>query len=281
MTSPPPKDVWAPPPGLRALQRLEFPGKLGLCERLFAARLASQGVRWVQTAPGPGWRLDLGNPTHRWIAYGWYEGPSLWRWLRRHGAEFRTIVDSGANIGQTVLYFATLLPRARILAYEPGRAARQWLEEGVAANGLRQVAVHAAGLGASPQNAFLGNVGAGGLHGSWNQVNASEGEPIEIVTLDGELDRHGIEALDLWKLDVEGYEMEALSGAARSLASGRVRAVYQEIGSAGAESIAFLRRHGYTPWRLRDSGRPEPLHGLTPMENALFLAPGHPSAAPP
>ena len=90
-------------------------------------------------------------------------GASLWRWLRRHGAEFRTIVDSGANIGQTVLYFATLLPRARILAYEPGRAARQWLEEGVAANGLRQVAVHAAGLGASPQNAFLGNVVAGGL----------------------------------------------------------------------------------------------------------------------
>ena len=279
--SPPPKDFWAPPAGLRLLQRVEFPGKLGLCERLFAAALARQGVRWVRTAPGPAWKLDLDNPTHRWIAYGYYEGPSLWRWLRRHGGDIGTIVDSGANIGQTVLYFASLLPRVRILAYEPGKSARQWLEEGVAANGFERVEVRKAALGAAGGQACLGSVGAGGLHGSWNHVHPTEGEPIEIVALDDELDRQGCAVLGLWKLDVEGYELEALAGAARSLAAGRIRAVYLEIGQFGAESIALLRAHGYTPWRLRDSGRPEPLQSHTSMENALFLAPGHPSVPSP
>jgi len=96
-----------------------------------------------------------------------------------------------------------------------------------------------------------------------------------------ELDRQGCAVLGLWKLDVEGYELEALAGAARSLAAGRIRAVYLEIGQFGAESIALLRAHGYTPWRLRDSGRPEPLQSHTSMENALFLAPGHPSVPSP
>jgi FkbM family methyltransferase len=279
MNPPPsPPDFWAPPAALRLLQRWEFPRKLGLCERLFAPALARQGIRWVRTARGPVWKLDLNNATHRWMAYGYYEGPSLWRWLERNAATIGTIVDSGANIGQTVAGFAQLLPRARIFAYEPGREARQWLEDSVAANGFGMVTVRPAGLGAARGQAHLENVGAGGLHGSWNHVNPSKGEPIEIATLDEELDRHACAALDLWKLDVEGYELEALAGAARSLAAGRIRAVYVEIGQFGPESIAVLRQHGYTPWRLRDSGQPEPLQSYSSMENALFLAPGHPSA---
>ena len=114
-----------PLPGLlRCLQPREFPRKLGICDRLFGRALAGAGICWVRTAPGPVWKLDLGNQTHRWIVYGSYEGPAFWHWLRRDGAGTRTIVDSGANIGQTVLYFASLLPAARIFAYEPGSAAR-------------------------------------------------------------------------------------------------------------------------------------------------------------
>jgi FkbM family methyltransferase len=279
MTKPPNDQAGIPlelPLGLRLVQRIEFARKLGFCERLFGAALARHGVRWVRTAPGPLWKLDLANPTHRWIVYGSYEGPALWRWLRARAGSIGSVVDSGANIGQTVLYFAALLPRARILAYEPGRGAREWLAECVAANGFKGVVVEGAGLSDARGSARLGNVGGDELHGAWNKVNAADGETIELAPLDEELDRHGIAALDLWKLDVEGYELQALRGAARSLASRRIRAIFMELGHAQSESAAYLGEHGYTGWDLADSGRLTPLSGgeRSDWGNALFLPPG-------
>lgn len=273
----PPDDSREPlrlPAALRLVRRLEFPRKLGLCERLFGAALARRGIRWVRTAPGPLWKLDLANPTHRWIVYGGYEGAGWWRWVRAHAGELGTIVDSGANIGQTVLYFARLLPQARILAYEPGAAARAWLEESVAANGFGRVQIQSVGLGASPLMARLNPVGGPELHGSWNRVGGEEGEPISVEPLDRELERQGVERLDLWKLDLEGYELEALRGASASLQAGRIGAVYMEVGEEGAPSVAHLRGLGYTPWTVRPSGALRPMEERHDWGNVLFLPPG-------
>jgi len=261
------------PAGLRFLAGVEFGRKIGLCEMIFGAALARNGICWVRTAPGPIWKLDLGNPTHRWIVYGSYEGPSLWRWLKAHAASVNTVVDSGANIGQTVLYFATYLPEARIFAYEPGRNARLWLEEGVAANEFSRVTVVPKGLSNQAGSSRLASEGGSELHGAWNKVNPSEGEAIELVALDAEIERLGIAQVDLWKLDVEGHELEALKGADRSLAARRIRAISLELGDAKSESADFLKRHGYNGWDLGNSGRPKPLGKHTPWGNALFLPP--------
>jgi FkbM family methyltransferase len=276
MTSAPADSPGTPlglPLALRLVQRFEFPRKLGVCESLFGASLARRGVRWVRTAPGPLWKLDLANPTHRWIAYGSYEGPSLWRWVRGRAGAIRIVVDSGANIGQTVLYFAALLPGARILAYEPGARAREWLEEGVAANAMAGVRVLAAGLSSATGTARLGAVGGAELHGAWNRVGAADGDEIALAALDDELDRLGIASVDLWKLDVEGHELEALRGARRSLSAHRIRALYMELGESDSESMALLESHGYTAWNIRDSGRLEPLREHDRWGNGLFLAP--------
>jgi FkbM family methyltransferase len=280
-SAPPEKDLLPLPRALRWLQRFEFPHKLGLCDRVFGRRLARHGIRWVRTAPGPVWKLDLANSTHRWIVYGCYEGAGWWRWVRARAGQIGTIVDSGANIGQTVLYFAHWLPEARILAYEPGRAARLWLGEGVEANRFGRVRVEASGLGAAPGRARLSAVGGSDLHGSWNLVNAAEGEPIEIAALDAELDRHAFATLDIWKLDTEGYEIEALRGAAAALARGRIRAIHMEVGISGEESVSFLRARGYTAWDILPSGTLRPLGRCAAWGNALFLSPGHPAAPSP
>jgi FkbM family methyltransferase len=261
------------PLGLRLVRGFEFPHKLGLCDQFFGKTLARDGIRWVRTAAGPIWKLDLSNPTHRWIVYGSYEGPSFWRWLRARTGSLNTLVDSGANIGQTVLYFATYLPQARIFAYEPGQAARKWLEEGIAANGFDKVTVVPAGLSSAPGDARLGSVGGAELHGAWNQINAADGESVALVRLDQELERLGVDQVDLWKLDVEGHEMQALQGARHSLAAGRIRAVYMEMGAAKSESADFLKNHGYIGWDLGNSDNPKPLGRISQWGNALFLAP--------
>ena len=97
---------------LRFLQRRDFPRKLGVCDRLFGRALDVHGIAWVRTAVGPVWKLDLANVTHRWIVYGYYEGPELWRWLLAQRGAVRTIVDSGANIGQMVLMYLRFGPPA-------------------------------------------------------------------------------------------------------------------------------------------------------------------------
>jgi len=265
------------PRSLRWIQRREFPRKLGLCDRLFGRTLARHGVCWVRTAAGPIWKLDLNNATHRWIVYGCYEGPGFWCWLRAQRPAIGTIVDSGANIGQTVLCFASVLPAARLIAYEPGSAARDWLAEGVAANGLSRVTIEAFGLGAAPGEAFLAAVGPSDRHGAWNRIDTAEGEPVRVVTLDTELDRHQIALLDLWKLDMEGYEIHAVRGAARALAAGRIRAIYAEAGFSGRETAAFLLALGYSVWGIRADGCLVSWRDTGQCDNALFLAPGHPA----
>jgi len=48
------------------------------------------------------------------------------------------------------------------------------------------------------------------------------------VTIDDYLDRNNIEAVNLMKMDIEGYELAAVRGAARSLQSRRIQTVYFE-----------------------------------------------------
>jgi FkbM family methyltransferase len=262
-------------PLLRVLRRGEFRGKLRLLDRLFGRALARHGTAWVETHPGIPWELDLANPTHRWIVYGYYEGPAFWHWLLRNRTHIRTVVDSGANIGQTTLYFVRLLDDAHVYAYEPGTAARAWLTRGIERNHLTNVTLSPAGLAASPGQAFLKSVGDEKHHGSWNRLDASEGEAIPIVTLDGEMARLGLERIDLWKLDMEGGEPAALAGAAQALAAGRISAIHAEIlGDSGPGVGRTLESYGYRPFVARRD-RLVPATGPLAREgdNALFLHP--------
>jgi hypothetical protein len=96
--------------------------------------------------------------------------------------------------------------------------------------------------------------------------------------LDEEIARQGLAVIDVWKLDLEGYELPALHGAALALRAGRIRAVHMEIsGDAGSTAAReFLTACGYQGYTVSAFGRPRPVTGIRPFENLLFLAPGHP-----
>jgi FkbM family methyltransferase len=262
---------------LRLLRGVEFPGKLGLMERLFARSLSRHGTAWVETRAGIPWELDLATPPHRWIVYGFYEGYAFWRWLLANRGRIRSVVDSGANIGQTTLYFSTQLPGVRVLAYEPGGSARAWLSRCVERNRLANVDISAAGLGAARGEAFLRPCGDASTHGSWNRLDASEGDRIEIVSLADEANRLGLERIDLWKLDMEGAEPAAIAGAIPLLEAGRIGAVHAEImGDSGPGVGRTLESYGFKPYVAR---RNRLVPAVSPLaregDNALFL---HPSS---
>ena len=114
-----------------------------------------------------------------------------------------------------------------------------------------------------------------------------------MVKLDTYLAEKGIEAVALMKLDVEGYELAALRGAAEALERRAVAAIYFEYFekylvrvAPPAALIAFLDEAGYEVCFCRDydlSGVGGPTHTLAAglPGHGLPLTPtrGHPRPA--
>jgi FkbM family methyltransferase len=106
-------------------------------------------------------------------------------------------------------------------------------------------------------------------------IAADGADPVPNVVLDEYLERRGIGRVALMKMDIEGLEPLALAGARRSLASGRIEAVYVEL------SAPNLRRQGFSPPAvlsvLRETGcevffvrRSDLEHGLAPGPSVVL-----------
>jgi FkbM family methyltransferase len=257
---------------LRWLQSINFPHKLGVCEKLFGRIIANQKICWVQTAAGIPWKLDLENPTHRWIVYGKYEGSGFLNWAKAFLPPNGVVVDSGANIGQVLLYLSLWLTQGKVLAFEPGKEQADWLEECLVVHKNLPVEVIRLGLGASPAKLYLNNVGPGTVHGAWSQVSETDGESIRVVRLADELAARSIERVDLWKLDVEGYEIPALQGVESWLKEHRIRAIYAELANENGLKIRnYLEQFGYQCYLFSDRGKLFSPSQLPNHTNGLFL----------
>jgi FkbM family methyltransferase len=78
-------------------------------------------------------------------------------------------------------------------------------------------------------------------HDSFARGLHLEGREVNISTIDEILAKHGIEIVDLAKMDLEGHELFALRGAAQSLKTHRIRALTFEFGAGNVNSRTFFR----------------------------------------
>lgn len=249
------KTISVPLP-LHWLQPFDFPHKLGICDRLFGDAIAHHKICWVQTAAGIPWKLDLANPVHRWIVYGKYEGAAFLNWARKFLPQDGIVVDSGANIGQLLLYIAQWVPKGKVLAFEPGTKQAEWLEECLVQNSTLPVELIRCGLGASATGLRLVSYESDRVHGYWSCISETEGEPIQIVRLADELAARSIEQVDLWKLDVEGYEIPAMQGAEELIKQQRIRAIYAEMNHPNHQQIIdYLAAFDYQCYMFDSSGK--------------------------
>jgi FkbM family methyltransferase len=264
--------VFALPRFAQFLQASEFPHKLGIMDRLFGANAAKQGICWVSTAAGISWKLDLRNCTHRWILYGKYEGVNFHHWARTFIPRNGIIVDSGANIGQMLIYLSPLVPEGRILAFEPGPYQADWLAECLQLNANLPVELIRLGLGAEARTVFLDNEGSLETHGGQSFVSEVGGTPIRIARLEDELTKRQLTRVNLWKLDVEGYELAALAGARSLLEQQRIDAIYAELHGENGYSIKeYLAKFGYQCHAISNKGQLTKLEVLPEHTNGLFL----------
>lgn len=135
------------------------------------------------------------------------------------------IVDGGANAGFFTIPVAQRV-RGRdikIISFEPQRQLFQALGGSLALNGLGHVHLHNCGLGAEPGTAQLPVIDYS-VAQDFGTVSLTEQDTVDehswmtdrrvdITTIDA-MDLH---SLDFFKLDVEGYEVPALTGAIETI----------------------------------------------------------------
>jgi FkbM family methyltransferase len=125
------------------------------------------------------------------------------------------IIDCGANIGLSVLYFKRLYPRARVVAFEPDANIFEVLSRNVAAQGYDAgVELHRRAVWTEETTLKFWSEGADGGRLS-DMGGAAAAESIEVPTarLRDFLDR----PVDLLKVDIEGAETEVLEDCADRL----------------------------------------------------------------
>ena len=135
------------------------------------------------------------------------------------------IVDGGANIGFFTVPVAhrTQGRGTKIIAFEPQRQLFQALGGSLAINGYRHVYLHNCGLGAEPGIAQLPAIDYS-VAQDFGTVSLSDATTVDEHgwMVDSVVDITSIDAMDLprldfFKLDVEGYEVPALTGALRTI----------------------------------------------------------------
>jgi FkbM family methyltransferase len=144
------------------------------------------------------------------------------------------VLDVGANIGLATLAMSTALPDgARMLAFEPSPRNLVQLRRNLAENGLAsrvEVVAAAAGAEAGSLSFHEAAYGAGShLVSSHHLADGSmPAVSVPVETLDRVVSARGLDRLDFIKMDVEGFEPDALAGAAAAI--GRFRpVVYMEF----------------------------------------------------
>jgi FkbM family methyltransferase len=123
------------------------------------------------------------------------------------------IVDCGANVGYSSLYFAARYPSARIIAIEPDASNFEVLEQNV--QDVPTIApVRAAIWNVSKKLALAdGGVGHWGMRvafGGDDQV-PEDSDLVEGVTIPKLMSRYSFPRIDLLKVDIEGAELELFS----------------------------------------------------------------------
>ncbi|MGH6924064.1 MAG: FkbM family methyltransferase [Propylenella sp.] len=156
------------------------------------------------------------------------------------------IVDVGANTGNHTVFFAGPMRAASVVPIEPLPRAVAALRAAVAENRLGNVDLSCLGMAVGAEEGRLRPIpsATAGL-GATHFVEDSLGE-VPLVTLD-RLIRGRV---DFIKIDVEGMEMEALSGAAGLIAANRPVLYVEVLDAAIGRFMAWVDGHQYRIERL-------------------------------
>jgi FkbM family methyltransferase len=174
-----------------------------------------------------------------------------------------TILDVGANKGQTALEFARWFPGASVHCLEPYPAVFEQLRRATQAfpnvkacniavgekDGVAQLLLNKADV----TNSLLKNAEGISQFSPAEWVEPIGSVNVSMTTLDQYCAKQNIERINVLKIDSQGYELNILKGASRLLKERRIHIIYLELlfvplyqGQACFEDVyAHLKLHQY------------------------------------
>lgn len=195
------------------------------------------------------------------------------------------VYDVGAFHGLLTLFFACRA--GTVVSYEPNTRNRMRLAENIALNCCENIRVRPVGLGSVRERRQMASdpLMMGGSNMNPKEVpNASLFEDIPVTTIDDEVFSGGIPAPNFIKIDTEGWELEVLRGALRTIQEFRPTlflemhgATIREKKRKVADIQLFLSQAGYRDIRHVETGTQITHENTaTGMEGHLYCLPSQP-----
>lgn len=206
--------------------------RLGLGK--FLAHMAAKRVESIILQNGMTFYF---NPLMHWnVAKPENHEPEVINALHRYLKPGHVFYDVGANIGLYSLIAASIVgPSGQVLAFEPGKINLHYFERSIEQNGVSNIDLRSTAIGAKdgtmafePRGAMSGRL----IHEGEETPNSIA---IAVRSIDS-LIAKGEPIPDVIKIDIEGGEGDALSGASETLKRGPV--VICEMHKWAAEGVS-------------------------------------------
>lgn len=220
------------------------------------------------------WRLF---PSHyaQWYCYWGFADPVA-DLLLRLATGANTVLDIGANVGIYALPMSTRCQR--VFAFEPSPPTVRRLNEHVALNAIRNVAVESLGVAAEPGMLTLAIDPLDSGKASMRRIAAPRGATTEVsvTTIDDFARKHALSTVNLIKIDVEGLEGSVLRGGRELITRDRPTIVveYSPQWSSEKDRCEFLwltNDLGYKAHSIETSGLAPLNLAEQRQRNAVFL----------
>lgn len=182
-----------------------------------------------------GWKVM--RPSHSEVVFykhrnvwGLDEADDLLRFFDSN--EKITIIDAGANVGQSVKKYKEIFPQCIVHSFEPVRKVFDQLKNNVSE--YKDVSVYNMALGSQEGKITFYeyddhvNSSALPMGSALSQHNVYRETQVECSTLDIQASKNNIGHINILKLDTQGFDLEVLKGARKLIEENRVDIVMIE-----------------------------------------------------
>lgn len=175
------------------------------------------------------------------------------------------VIDVGAQYGDYSILCSTVYGVSQIIAFEPLKNAYEVFQEFIALNNVMNVAVHNIAIGS--YDGIIQGKDDGHMFGVvMDGFNATS---VPVRTLDS----FGFQRIDILKIDVEGFELEVLKGALKTILRCRPKLIIETHSSKHEQQVmTVLCSNGYTV-RHRVSSSSCKTLGMDKVRNLFFKPP--------
>ena len=225
------------------------------------------------------YQLDISDVIgHSLFFFNYYFAPLEVFNLLRTDSVF---IDVGANIGTVAMRAANICVSGHVYAFEPDPNHVKSLKINQQLNSFSNITIIPRALGSKPSQAVLSkleqrNAGMSRIL-PLEHANRYNSNPIEIVTLDDEMEQLRPSRIDLIKIDVEGYEFHVLMGAQKTIARYQPILIIEVIDAnlqvhqlSSANVIDLLQSWGY---EIIDLKTRQPILAGAKIETDILCSP--------